>query len=102
MIRRPPRSTLFPYTTLFRSLDVLAAVEPKLVEPDYPGAFRYLAARNRKRALTVLFTDVIDRLGPDALGENGGGLRPGPLPLPVPVRDPELDSVAGLRPRAAP
>src|SRR3712207_8316514 len=24
MIRRPPRSTLFPYTTLFRSLDVLA------------------------------------------------------------------------------
>src|SRR3712207_8780155 len=28
MIRRPPRSTLFPYTTLFRSLDLdlLAAV----------------------------------------------------------------------------
>src|SRR2546422_6527502 len=24
MIRRPPRSTLFPYTTLFRSLDELA------------------------------------------------------------------------------
>src|SRR2546430_12071111 len=24
MIRRPPRSTLFPYTTLFRSVDVLA------------------------------------------------------------------------------
>src|SRR3712207_9508939 len=23
MIRRPPRSTLFPYTTLFRSLDVM-------------------------------------------------------------------------------
>src|SRR3989441_1683390 len=30
MIRRPPRSTLFPYTTLFRSLgqDALAAEEP--------------------------------------------------------------------------
>src|SRR2546422_5768095 len=28
MIRRPPRSTLFPYTTLFRSLDrVLQAVD---------------------------------------------------------------------------
>src|SRR2546422_3775188 len=25
MIRRPPRSTLFPYTTLFRSRDVLVA-----------------------------------------------------------------------------
>src|SRR3712207_7250404 len=24
MIRRPPRSTLFPYTTLFRSLDEIA------------------------------------------------------------------------------
>src|SRR3989441_12453480 len=26
MIRRPPRSTLFPYTTLFRSLDTLAGL----------------------------------------------------------------------------
>src|SRR2546430_9985576 len=26
MIRRPPRSTLFPYTTLFRSLGFLAAI----------------------------------------------------------------------------
>src|SRR2546429_9948553 len=26
MIRRPPRSTLFPYTTLFRSLAVLSVV----------------------------------------------------------------------------
>src|SRR5260370_16584287 len=25
MLRRPPRSTLFPYTTLFRSLEVTAA-----------------------------------------------------------------------------
>src|SRR2546430_6630414 len=27
MIRRPPRSTLFPYTTLFRSLDEFAQIE---------------------------------------------------------------------------
>src|SRR5258708_27316305 len=27
MIRRPPRSTLFPYTTLFRSRDVVDLVE---------------------------------------------------------------------------
>src|SRR2546422_7403132 len=26
MIRRPPRSTLFPYTTLFRSLNTLAGL----------------------------------------------------------------------------
>src|SRR2546427_7252214 len=28
MIRRPPRSTLFPYTTLFRSQGVVAQAEP--------------------------------------------------------------------------
>src|SRR5260370_15241827 len=30
MIRRPPRSTLFPYTTLFRSLGVLFSRGPAL------------------------------------------------------------------------
>src|SRR5574344_1088042 len=39
MIRRPPRSTLFPYTTLFRSL--YRVVNPLVVEP-YP--IRVLAA----------------------------------------------------------
>src|SRR5258708_11179952 len=27
MIRRPPRSTLFPYTTLFRSAEILGAAQ---------------------------------------------------------------------------
>src|SRR3712207_7484552 len=40
MIRRPPRSTLFPYTTLFRSLDQRVgddralAVEHRAADPD--------------------------------------------------------------------
>src|SRR5256885_3283775 len=36
MIRRPPRSTLFPYTTLFRSNEGPAAVggEPNIVGSD--------------------------------------------------------------------
>src|SRR3989454_12500520 len=33
MIRRPPRSTLFPYTTLFRSLAVVAELERDLGGP---------------------------------------------------------------------
>ena len=83
---------------LKRVLDVLAAVEATLVEPDYPGAFRYLAARNRKRALTVLFTDVIDRFASDALVANVASLRPRHLPLAVTLRNPEVDAVAALRP----
>src|SRR3712207_7419934 len=34
MIRRPPRSTLFPYTTLFRSLAAQPGVRRALVEPQ--------------------------------------------------------------------
>lgn len=84
-----------------RVLDVLAVVEPTLVEPDYPGAFRYLAARNRKRALTVLFTDVIDRFASDALVANVASLRPRHLPLAVTLKNPELEHVAALRPAVA-
>src|SRR5258707_9189956 len=32
MIRRPPRSTLFPYTTLFRSIQVLVGLEKSLLQ----------------------------------------------------------------------
>src|SRR5260221_8745846 len=37
MIRRPPRSTLFPYTTLFRSLRLLGSVG----EPINPEAWEW-------------------------------------------------------------
>src|SRR2546427_9042053 len=58
MIRRPPRSTLFPYTTLFRSrlqqlrnqvLDSMARFHDK--SPDEPGVN---AARLRRMALSGL------------------------------------------------
>src|SRR3712207_9117299 len=35
MIRRPPRSTLFPYTTLFRSPALGREVAVKLLNPEY-------------------------------------------------------------------
>src|SRR5256885_4354974 len=37
MIRRPPRSTLFPYTTLFRSLDARARVTVVVQHLDSGG-----------------------------------------------------------------
>src|SRR3712207_9224364 len=48
MIRRPPRSTLFPYTTLFRSIaDVLAvayfhAMRYRPEDPEWEGRDRFL------------------------------------------------------------
>src|SRR5690242_21844464 len=46
MIRPHPRSTLFPYTTLFRSLDVLGRVEVRLAsaEADDVAACRFQRA----------------------------------------------------------
>src|SRR2546422_5762996 len=37
MIRRPPRSTLFPYTTLFRSPDISPARTPNSAKPTAPS-----------------------------------------------------------------
>src|SRR3970040_2929579 len=38
MIRRPPRSTLFPYTTLFRSAEFVDQLKP---EPGEPVVVKY-------------------------------------------------------------
>src|SRR2546430_13677384 len=51
MIRRPPRSTLFPYTTLFRSILVVAAVAVPLALPTFieiPLALILLASRSEE------------------------------------------------------
>ena len=79
-------------------LDALAGVTGRLLEPNYPAAFAFLAARNRKRALTVLFTDVVDRTASDAFVAQAGNLRPRHVPLAVTLRDPALERVATSRP----
>src|SRR3712207_7277976 len=45
MIRRPPRSTLFPYTTLFRSFRAVDAVGARPVLVDIDSATWCLDAR---------------------------------------------------------
>src|SRR2546429_2306290 len=50
MIRRPPRSTLFPYTTLFRSaFERVGRVRGRVVERTVESALRQL----RRRALEI-------------------------------------------------
>src|SRR2546422_2489107 len=51
MIRRPPRSTLFPYTTLFRS-EVLMGTPPPPPPDDVP-AFEDTATARNGRMLTT-------------------------------------------------
>src|SRR3712207_8423079 len=57
MIRRPPRSTLFPYTTLFRSAPegtvVGLAVGPRQPEADPLVGVRHVAAAAPQRADAV-------------------------------------------------
>src|ERR1035441_7672268 len=59
MIRRPPRSTLFPYTTLFRSLSALTA-EHQRQEDLLPIAWHELLAIQRKVSLVLRFQRGID------------------------------------------
>src|SRR5437868_13291261 len=49
MIRRPPRSTLFPYTTLFRSSIFRIADDPSnLARPELGGDLRPPISTDRK------------------------------------------------------
>src|SRR2546430_11663057 len=48
MIRRPPRSTLFPYTTLFRSDDVSTVALDQLDEPQLADAQRASLSRSEE------------------------------------------------------
>src|SRR2546430_10943158 len=72
MIRRPPRSTLFPYTTLFRSLD-------RRLRDEFERARRY----SLRFALVVIdvdrLRDINERLGQQAgdrvLAEIGAMMR---------------------------
>src|SRR2546425_7679609 len=71
MIRRPPRSTLFPYTTLFRSPFVevnCAAIPTELIESElfghmkgsFTGAFADRAGKFELADGGTLFLDEIE------------------------------------------
>src|SRR2546425_5534138 len=67
MIRRPPRSTLFPYTTLFRSLKpngflIITSANPLVIKrwtdrgPDYAAHIKlFVSRREFKRMLRRRF-----------------------------------------------
>src|SRR3712207_9498908 len=85
MIRRPPRSTLFPYTTLFRSVAV----------GHVGGRIDRQALRRRQEARVEIRRSVVADLVPDGKGDAEEAL---PADAPVagqavdPVLEPQLRS----------
>src|SRR3712207_9491143 len=59
MIRRPPRSTLFPYTTLFRSQKKSKVASER--EEEARGLWRWLASHFDARRLVFVDESGIDR-----------------------------------------
>src|SRR3712207_8287076 len=62
MIRRPPRSTLFPYTTLFRSQTVEEPPPSALLEAEFVGAVRdpILRANDLQLGLLVANRELVE------------------------------------------
>src|SRR5438874_10042396 len=88
MIRRPPRSTLFPYTTLFRSHYKRAAERYVL------NVLQVLEQLHPDRAATL--DEVVQLMDPRRLGARLRGL---PGPLSERVRDRSEEHTSELQSR---
>ncbi|MEZ4710005.1 MAG: DUF58 domain-containing protein [Caldilineaceae bacterium] len=77
-----------------RMLEVLYGVESQAVEPDYSRAFGYLAARQSKRSLVLVFTDLTGSINTELLVAQMSRLRRRHLALLVTLRDPTVQRLA--------
>src|SRR5256885_6289939 len=99
MIRRPPRSTLFPYTTLFRSAQLHVALpEPPAVHVHRAVSLRERLARQGDHTLDEDPAGATPR-GPSRRGVEGDDVAPAHAPeRPAQA---ERDDVIGGLPRAS-
>jgi uncharacterized protein (DUF58 family) len=89
----PPARASLP-----RLADALGSVQARMVEPNYPAAFTYLARQLRRRSLLVMFTDIIDTEASGALVSHLMRAAARHLPLAVAIRNPELEAAAAAPP----
>jgi uncharacterized protein (DUF58 family) len=82
----------------YRMLELLYAVEAQSVEPDYQKALSYLALKQRKRALLVIFTDLTGGMSMQSLVRQVALLARSSLPLVVTISDPDIHAAAHQRP----
>jgi uncharacterized protein (DUF58 family) len=81
-----------------RFLDAVRSLRAGEVEADYDEALAQLSRWQRRRALVVIFTDVLDPDQGQALVRQCARLRRQHLPLVITVRDPALEDTARARP----
>lgn len=77
-----------------RMLELLYAVQSQPIEPNYNAAFSYFAAKQNKRSLVLVFTDLTDSLGVESLIAQMSRLRYRHLPLLVTISDPAVQRLA--------
>jgi uncharacterized protein (DUF58 family) len=78
----------------YRMLEILYAVEPQPVEPNYRRAISYLAVKQRRRALVILFTDLSSGVSVDSLVGQVSMLAKSSLPLVVTISDPDVHAAS--------
>ena len=78
----------------YRMLESLYAVQAQPVEPDYRRAFNYLALKQRRRALVLIFTDLSGGLSIQSLLNSIATLARRSLPLVVTISDPDIHAAA--------
>jgi uncharacterized protein (DUF58 family) len=77
-----------------RMLEQLYGIESRPVEPDYGTAFSYFAARQTRRCLVVVFSDLTGSISTATLVAQMVRLRRRHLPLLVTLRDPTVQRLA--------
>src|SRR3712207_9203371 len=90
MIRRPPRSTLFPYTTLFRSRVLVIGSDVLTTVTDYSDPKSCVIFGDGAGALVLEVGEGPSRLGPWQLGSDGA--QPELLWIPSDTRSEEHTS----------
>jgi uncharacterized protein (DUF58 family) len=82
----------------YRMLELLYAVEPQPVEPNYRKALAYLAVKQRRRALVVVFTDLTGGASLNSLVAQMAMLAKSSLPLVVTISDPDVVDASQMKP----
>jgi uncharacterized protein (DUF58 family) len=76
-----------------RLIQASYGLHPRLVEPDYDAAFEKLSLRVRKRALVMLFTQVVDDVAGATIVRRTRALLRWHLPLVVLFRDTDVEQL---------